>query len=88
MKLRVRTIYQTYGSLLLLRMIGIPIGALLGVLDVIFGKVLLRISGIRELHLNYFHFILTSHKLVFLCLTYGFDNALFECSLNPIKYSF
>lgn len=37
-------------QVLLLGVIGVPIGAIVGVIDVIFGKVLLQLTSIREMH--------------------------------------
>ena len=46
---------------LLLGLIGIPVGIIIGAMDTAFGKILLEITGIRELYpCRYFNCILLS----------------------------
>lgn len=54
MKTKIVKIYQTYGGLALLGIVGIPIGIVVGIIDVIFGKVLLKLMDIREASPIYF----------------------------------
>ncbi|MCC0785125.1 chloride channel protein [Clostridioides sp. ES-S-0108-01] len=53
MIIRIKRVYQTYGGLFLLGITGIPIGAVIGLMDTIFGKVLLKITDIRETYPMY-----------------------------------
>lgn len=53
MIIRIKRVYQTYGGLFLLGITGIPIGAVIGLIDTIFGKVLLKITDIRETYPMY-----------------------------------
>lgn len=54
MKAKITKIYNTYKTLIILGMIGIPIGAVVGVIDTIFGEVLLKIGATREMNPTYF----------------------------------
>ena len=45
-----KTIGREYGVLLLLGVLGIPIGAAIGAVDVLFGRVLLAVSAVRAAH--------------------------------------
>lgn len=45
-----KTIGREYAVLLLLGLLGIPIGAAVGVIDVLFGRVLLAVSAVRTAH--------------------------------------
>ena len=54
MKAKITKIYNTYKTLIILGMIGIPIGAVVGVIDTIFGEVLLKIGVTREMNPTYF----------------------------------
>ena len=47
-------VYHTYKTLVILGVVGIPIGAVIGALDTLFGIVLLKITDIRNLHPMYF----------------------------------
>ena len=53
MKTKITKIYQSYGGLVLLGMVGIPIGSVVGVIDTLFGKILLRITDIRQIYPMY-----------------------------------
>lgn len=48
MEERVKRIGKTYGEQILLALIAIPIGALIGAIDAVFGHVLLAITGFRS----------------------------------------
>lgn len=48
--MNVKTIGREYGVLLLLGVLGIPIGAAIGAVDVLFGRVLLAVSAARAAH--------------------------------------
>lgn len=48
--MNVKTIGREYGVLLLLGVLGIPIGAAIGAVDVLFGRVLLAVSAVRAAH--------------------------------------
>lgn len=54
MKVRIRNVFHTYSGLFLLGLLGIPIGAIVGGIDVLFGKGLLAITTLREAHPFYF----------------------------------
>ena len=54
MKEKIIKIYDNYGTLIILGIIGIPIGAIIGAIDAIFGEVLLKITAIREMNPTYF----------------------------------
>ena len=45
-----KTIGREYAVLLLLGLLGIPIGAAIGAVDVLFGRVLLAVSAVRTAH--------------------------------------
>ena len=47
---RVRRIIQNYKQLLLLGLLGIPIGLVVGAIDAAFGKILLAITDFRDGH--------------------------------------
>ena len=49
--MNVKTIGREYGVLLLLGVLGIPIGAAIGAVDVLFGRVLLAVSAVRAAHI-------------------------------------
>jgi len=51
---KISKVYHTYKTLILLGIAGIPIGAVIGALDALFGTVLLKITDIRNLHPVYF----------------------------------
>lgn len=48
MKIRVRHVWEMYQRQICLGILGIPIGMIIGILDTIFGKVLLEITAIRD----------------------------------------
>ena len=48
--MNVKTIGREYGVLLLLGVLGIPIGAVIGAVDMLFGRVLLAVSAVRAAH--------------------------------------
>lgn len=54
MKIRFKRVYENYGALALLGAIGIPIGAVVGAIDALFGRALIMITGIREANPIYF----------------------------------
>ena len=47
-----KTIGREYAVLLLLGLLGIPIGAAIGAVDVLFGRVLLAVSAVRTAHVT------------------------------------
>lgn len=49
-----KRIGETYGTQLLLGLLAIPVGGVIGIMDVGFGKVLLQISELRSLHPGWF----------------------------------
>ncbi|HCU2743859.1 TPA: chloride channel protein [Clostridioides difficile] len=51
--IRIKSVYKAYGGLFLLGIIGIPIGAIIGLIDTVFGTVLLKITDIRETYPMY-----------------------------------
>lgn len=53
MIIRIKSVYKTYGGLFLLGLIGIPVGAIIGLIDTIFGTVLLKVTDIRETYPMY-----------------------------------
>ncbi|MCU5873995.1 chloride channel protein [Clostridioides difficile] len=53
MIIRIKIVYKTYGGLFLLGLIGIPVGAIIGLIDTIFGTVLLKVTDIRETYPMY-----------------------------------
>lgn len=48
MKRRAYKVYDTYKRLLIIGLIGIPIGAVVGLIDTVFGRILLRITDFRN----------------------------------------
>ncbi len=54
MKEKITRVFRTYGGLVLLGAAGIPIGAVVGVIETFFGRGLLLVSRIREQHPLYF----------------------------------
>nr|SUY21581.1 chloride ion channel protein [Clostridioides difficile] len=53
MIIRIKSVYKTYGGLFFLGLIGIPVGAIIGLIDTIFGTVLLKVTDIRETYPMY-----------------------------------
>lgn len=50
MKKRLKRIGRSYADQLMLGVIGIPVGIMIGCMDTVFGKVLLFLSDVRDLH--------------------------------------
>lgn len=48
MKRRIRKVYDTYKGLIIIGIIGIPIGAVVGLIDTVFGRILLKITDFRN----------------------------------------
>ncbi len=53
MKNLIKNVGKTYSLQIVLALIAIPIGIIIGLIDTIFGKVLLMITSFRDLHPQY-----------------------------------
>ncbi|MEE1210433.1 MAG: hypothetical protein U0K60_10375, partial [Parafannyhessea umbonata] len=50
MEERLRRVWQSYGGVIVLGAVGIPIGIAVGAIDAVFGRVLIAIGAIRDAH--------------------------------------